>query len=119
MFDELLNVKLTGKFRESFVELFKQHIESGLSLEQLTQYMNSGEFKLLNEKSKGFGPVYLGLVIHKLLSASKIDFRDGKYVNGSGGINSSLCEEITPSQRRDLARILSRGLVIGSPNYES
>ena len=109
MFDELLDSKILSRFRESFVKYFKENIDSGISLEQLTTYMSSEEFRNLHHESGGYGPVYLGLAIHKLLDSGKIEYHDGRYVNGRNGIDSHLDENLTHEYRRELVRILLPG----------
>lgn len=113
MHEELLSPRIKGLFRKSFVRLFKENMNSsGLTEERVAGYFNSQEFRALNQKCRGLGYAYVGLVVHQLLDANKIKYENGRYVEGSGGIDSSLDENLTHVQRRELARILSHGLEV-------
>ena len=111
MHEKLLDSRTERLFRESFVKIFRENMNSGgLSEEGLADYFNSPEFKKLNQQCRGLGYAYFGLVIHKLLDAYKVRYENGRYFNGSGGIDSSLDENLTHKDRRVLARVLSHGL---------
>jgi len=115
MFDELLDGRVEAEFRESFVRYFKENMQAGLTVDQLVAYINGDGFRNLNEKCNGYGPVFLGMVIHRLIAARKIEFKEGKYVNTARGIDNALFEGITSEERKDLANLLLKGLVVGDP----
>jgi len=118
MHQELLDPRTEKLFRDSFVRLFEEDIDSGLSEEQLSEYLVSQDFKRLNQQCHGLGYVYLGLVIHKLLDARKISYKDGKYNNTNKGIDSTLDEGLTHRDRRELVGILESGITVPSATIQ-
>lgn len=111
--DELLHGKMLKEFRDSFVNYARAKLKKdGFPQELIADYFLSEEYKRLNQQSEGLGPAYVGLSIQKLLSCGKIDFRNGIYHEGSGRVDGSLCEELTPHEQRELVGILESGIEV-------
>jgi len=114
MFEELIDPRMLGKFREDFANYFRSDFKGqGVSHERFSAYFQSQGFQTLNSEARGLGPAYLGLIIHRLLESKKIRLENNRYVNGSGkGIDSSLDEGLTIQQQRQLVRILEPGIQV-------
>ncbi len=111
--EELLNSKVTGLFRGSFVEYIRPYLEEGFDCKKIGDYFSSKEFQKLNNKHKGLGPAYIGLVIHRLLDSYKLRLKNGKYFNGDGkGVDGNLNELLTRKERGELVRILEDDISI-------
>ena len=111
--EKLLDYRATGIFRESFVGYIRPYLEEGFDSKKIGDYFSSKEFQKLNNKHKGLGLEYIGLVVHRLLDSHKLRFENGKYFNGYGkGVDGNLNELLTRKERGELVRILENGITI-------